>query len=172
MKKKVVIKALLIILAMAAGFSAVVFGLNRIANHVGNERTQNALENVREYHFPDAFVKLNEKFGNDLEVVNAVFRSEFEVIYRNSPEFESKYNVDGKPTEEFLQDIADEWFDCFRDELAVKVEKNKDLKYYERGIPNPLIIAFQLDSGEYERIYFSYDYTSPDECEVVRIERN
>lgn len=169
MTKKVIKKAIIIILIATTVLSAAFYGLYRIAEHVGDERTQNALENAREFHFPDAFVKLNEKFGNDLEVVDATFRSEFEVVYRNSSEFENKYNVDGKTTEEFLQDIADEWYDCFRDELAVMIEESKDMKYYERGIPNPLIVAFQLDNGEYERIYFSYDYTEPNKCDVVYI---
>lgn len=77
MTKKVIKKAIIIILITAAALSAAFYGLYRIAEHVGDVRTQNALDNVREFHFPDAFVKLNEKFGNDLEVVDAMFRSEF-----------------------------------------------------------------------------------------------
>lgn len=172
MNKKIIKKAIIIIFIAAAVLTAATFyGLYRIAEYVGAERTQSALENARKYHFPNAFVKLNEKFGNDLEVVNAAFHGDFEVVYRISPEFESKYNIDGKPTEEFLQDIADEWYDCFRDELAVMVEKSKGLKYYERGIPDPLVVAFQLDNGEYKKIYFSYDYTEPNECKVSYIRR-
>lgn len=167
MTKKIIKKAIIIILITAAVLSAAFYGIYRIAEHVGDERIQNALENARKFHFPNAFVKLNEKFGSDLEIVDATFRSKFTVVYRNSPEFENKYNADGKTTEKFLQDIADEWYDCFYNELAVMIEERKDMKYYERGIPNPLTVAFQLDNGEYERIYFSYDYTEPNECNVV-----
>lgn len=91
---------------------------------------------------------INEKFGNDLEVVS-VSRGSISIIYKNSTWFENKYNVSGKSDAEFLKDIADEWFECFRDEISAELEKEDT---YFRW---PVVISFKLEPGnEYEMLTF------------------
>lgn len=142
--------------------SAALYGLSRLADYYYTNEFAAALEDWKR-EFPIAFSMIDEKFGDDLEMVVAK-RYGLSITYKYSTEFENKYNINNKPTEEFLQDIADEWFGYFHDEIIAELEK--DYTYFEF----PVSISFEFDKGnEYELIVFAYE--DFDKCNVIRYEK-
>lgn len=157
MKKRKIIISVIVIFTVLLLIFAVLFGLSRLAHYHYTTRLAFSLS-IWEQQFPNAFSMIDEKFGDDLEVIDAP-PSGMSITYKYSAEFENKYNVNSKPTEEFLQDIADEWFECFHDEIAAELEKN--YSYF------PVAIGFRFEKGsEYELIVFSYE--DFDKCNVFR----
>lgn len=153
---------LIAVLISVLFISAALYGLSRLADYYYTNECAAALGDWQR-EFPNAFSMIEKKFGNDLEVTDAK-RWGLNITYKCSTEFENKYNINNKPTEEFLQDIADEWFECFHDEIADKL-KNHD-EYFDW----PVSIGFRFEKGsEYELIVFSYE--DLDKCNVFRYEK-
>lgn len=158
-KHKIILTVVLIIVFLAF---AVLYGLSRLSDYHYTTKLAFSLS-IWQNKFPNAFSMIDEKFGDDLEVTDAQPYG-IVITYKYSTEFENKYNLNGKPTEEFLQDIANEWFECFHDEIAAELEK--DHTYFEF----PISISFKFDKGsEYELIVFSYE--NFDKCNVIRYEK-
>lgn len=152
---------LIIILIIVFLTFAILYGLSRLAHyHYTNECAAALRDWQRE--FPNAFSMIAKKFGDDLEIVDAK-RWGLDITCKYSTGFEIKYNVNSKSTEEFLRDIADEWFGYFHDEIADKLE-NDEYFYW------PVSIGFSFEKGsEYELIVFSYE--DFDKCNVFRYEK-
>ncbi len=158
-KYKIILITVLIIVFLTF---AILYGLSQLAYyHYTNEYAAALGDWQRE--FPNAFSLIEKKFGDDLEIVD-VKRWGLVITCKYSTEFENKYNVDSKPTEEFLQDIADEWFECFYDELVAELESNyTDFKF-------PVSISFKFENGsQYELLTFSYE--DFDKCNIIRHEK-
>ena len=160
-KKMLIVLSIVVIVVFAA-----LCGVYFLAEHFGSEMRENRINDLETYAFPNSFKKLHEKFGDDLEVIHInEGGSQISIIYKYSEELESKYNTDGLPQVEFLQYIADEWVDCFHDELVSELEKENS--YYFRW---PLGIGFYFGKrSEYELITFRYD--DFDECTVIYHEK-
>ncbi|MCM1328596.1 MAG: hypothetical protein NC253_04070 [Ruminococcus sp.] len=153
-------------IAVLIGFliasAAMLYVFSQLANHHYTQKRDFSLS-IWQGKFPNAFSMIYEKFGDDLEVTDAS-PGALSITYKYSAEFENKYNLNGKPTEEFLQDIADEWFECFHDEIEDKLENHDE--YFNW----PVSISFSFEKGsEYERIAFSYE--DFDKCNVIRHEK-
>lgn len=159
MKKR---KLLIVVLVIVFLFSALLYGIYYLSNLFGKRELEAALGDLQN-KFPSAFSKLDEKFGNDLEIVD-VQRWDIHITCKYNAEFEKKYNASNKPTEEFLQDVADEWFECFHNEIIDELESNgTDFKF-------PVSISFKFEKGsEYELLTFSYE--DFDKCNVIRHEK-
>lgn len=159
MKKRKIIISVIVIFTVLLLIFAVLFGLARMADYHYTKKRDFSLS-IWEKKFPNAFSMIDKKFGDDLEVTDAQPYG-IAITYKYSAEFENKYNVNGKPTEEFLQDIADEWFECFHNEIV----ENRD-EYFSW----PVWIGFRFEKGsEYELIVFSYE--DFDKCNVFRHEK-
>ena len=155
-------KILIVLLIFLLITGSLLYGINKASGRFW-KRENNAALAAWEIRFPNSMSNINEKFGNDLEVVS-VSRGSISIIYKNSTWFENKYNVSGKSDAEFLKDIADEWFECFRDEISAELEKEDT---YFRW---PVVISFKLEPGnEYEMLTFRFD--GFDECTVLRHEK-
>lgn len=152
MKNKSIIRKLLIGILIFVLFCALAFfGLVKIFTWVYETKYLYAYNSL-ETNYPNSFTLLKEKFGNDLEMTKSIPGSGVNVTYYNSSKFEVKYNTEGKPQVEFLQDTANEIFNCFHDELAIELEKEHP--YFSW----PFWISFRLEKGsEYEEISFKYD---------------
>lgn len=162
MKKRKIIISVIVILTVLLLIFAVLYGLSRLSNYHYTTRLAFSLS-IWEQKFPNAFSMIDEKFGDDLEVTDAQ-PGGVEITYKYSKEFENKYNVNGKPTEEFLQDIADEWFECFHNEIEDKLE-NHD-KYFHW----PVKIGFRFKKGsKYQLIVFSYE--DFDKCKILKYKK-
>lgn len=157
MKKYKLISIIILIIILLA--FAVLYGLSRLADYYYTNEWAAALEDWKR-EFPIAFSTIDEKFGDDLEMAEAK-RWGLDITYKYSTEFENKYNLNGKPTEEFLQDIADEWFECFHDEIEDRLENHDE--YFSW----PVMIGFRFEKGsKYTLIVFSYE--DFDECNVMK----
>lgn len=155
-------KLLIIILVIIFLIFVFLYGIYCLSILHGKRELESSLEDLH-IRFPNSMLLVNEKFGNDLEIVD-VQRWDINIICKFSAEFENKYNVSNKKTEDFLQDIADEWFECFHDELVAELESDyTDFKF-------PVSISFKFDSGnQYELLTFSYE--DFDKCNVIRHEK-
>ena len=157
-KKTLTVLSVVILLSLTA-----LYGLYLLSEHFGNEMLENRLNSLETYRFPNSFKRLHEKFGDDLEVMHISEGGPLiSITYKYSEELESKYNTDGLSQVEFLQYIANEWVDCFHDEIIENLEKDDFIW--------PLGIGFYLGKGsEYELITFRYD--DFDECSVIYHEK-
>lgn len=159
MKKRKIIISVIVIFTVLLLIFAALFGLSRLAHYHYTHEYAAALGDWQR-KFPNAFSMIDKKFGDDLEMVEAN-RGVLLITYKYSAEFENKYNINNKPTEEFLQDIADEWFECFHDEITAELEKDHTYFWW------PVMIGFRFEKGsEYKLIVFSYE--DFDKCKIVR----
>ncbi len=155
-------KLLITIVIIIFLFSVLLYGIYYLSVLWGKRELESALGDWQR-EFPNAFSLIEKKFGDDLEIVDAK-RWGLVITCKYSTEFENKYNVESKPTEEFLQDVADEWFECFYDELVAELESNyADFKF-------PVSISFKFEKGsQYELLTFSYE--DFDRCNIIRHEK-
>ena len=122
-------KSLFIVLIVAFLFSSLIYGIYNLSESIYAGQLEASLESLQ-IRYPDSMTKMYEKFGDDLEIID-VERGSLNITCKYSTEFENKYNASGKATEDFLQDIADEWFECFHDELASEIKmKSKSRSFH------------------------------------------
>ncbi len=155
-------KRLFIVLSLSVLFFLSLNGIHRIAHEIGEREKYESLNSLK-HRFPKSFINLEEKFGDDLEIVT-LKEYDINITFMNSEKFENKYNSNELIQSEFLKNVSYDIFSCFHDEIKFELEKEYTTFMW------PVLISFKLEKGHpYEKITFKYD--DFDSCSIIYHEK-